>query len=126
MSEVTADAPSVDVVDDALVYEVDLDASPEQVWRAIATPELREAWLGEPESGAAEVAAADAPERLDLVWPTEDGDSLISFEISPAEGGSHLTITHRAPQPALETATVLQFRPRMRTVAGAPRWRMAA
>lgn len=113
--------------DEALVFEVDLAAPPEKVWRAIATPELREAWLGEPETGAAEVAAADAPERLDLVWPTPEGESLISFEISPAEGGSRLTITHRAPQEAVEQATVLAFRPRRAPAArSAPRWRMAA
>jgi uncharacterized protein YndB with AHSA1/START domain len=121
MSETKLDAPAS--ADDALVHEVELEAPPEKVWRAIVTPEIREAWLGEPESGAAEVSAADEPERLDLVWPTPAGDSLISFEISPAEGGSHLTITHRAPQ----TATVLQFRPRVGpTSAAAPRWRMAA
>jgi uncharacterized protein YndB with AHSA1/START domain len=122
MSETKADAPA----DDTLVYEVDLEAPPEKVWRAIATPEIREAWLGEPETGAAEVAGAAAPDRLDLVWPTEAGDSLISFEISPAEGGSRLTITHRAPQSTLQTATVLEFRPRARAVMAAPRWRMAA
>jgi len=114
-----------DGADDALVFEVDLEAPPDKVWRAIATPEIREAWLGEPETGAAEVAAADAPERLDLVWPTPEGRSLISFEISPAEGGTHLTITHRAPQ----EATVLAFKLRkapVRAASAAPRWRMAA
>jgi uncharacterized protein YndB with AHSA1/START domain len=113
--------------DDAVVFEVDLDAPPEKVWRAIATPEFREAWLGEPETGAAEVTVVDEPDRLDLVWPTREGDSLISFEISPAKGGSHLTITHRAPQTASQTATVLAFKPRARPALAAPsRWRMAA
>jgi uncharacterized protein YndB with AHSA1/START domain len=108
---------------DALTFEVDLEAPPEKVWRAIATPEIREAWLGDPETGEVKVAAADAPERLDLVWPTREGDSLISFEISPADGGSHLTITHRAPQ----AATVVAFKPRtLRATAPGARWRMAA
>ena len=123
MSEPNAapDAPLCE--DEALVYEVDLEAPPDKVWRAIASPEIREAWLGEPETGAVEVAAADEPERLDLVWPTREGDTLISFEISPAEGGSHLTITHRAP----EVATVLQFKPRSQArTASAGIWRMAA
>ena len=109
--------------DEALVFEVDLEAPPEKVWRAIATPEVREAWLGEPEDGQARVAEADPPSRLDLVWPTREGDSLISFEIAAAEGGSRLTITHRAPQ----EATVLAFKPRaVAAAANAPRWRMAA
>ena len=125
MSGVTEHAE--DGADDALVFEVDLEAPPEKVWRAVSTPEIREAWLGEPEDGAARVAEADPPSRLDLVWPTREGDSLISFEISPADGGSRLTITHRAPQ----EATVLAFKPK--TVAraapatpSATRWRMAA
>jgi uncharacterized protein YndB with AHSA1/START domain len=112
-------------VDEALVFEVDLEAPPEKVWRAIATPEVREAWLGEPEEGLARVADADPPSRLDLVWPTREGDSLISFEIAPSEGGSRLTITHRAPQ----EASVLAFKPKKAsgsTAAFAPRWRMAA
>jgi len=109
--------------DEALVFEVDLEAPPEKVWRAIATPQVREAWLGEPEEGAARVAEADPPSRLDLVWPTPEGESLISFEISPADGGSRLTITHRAP----EEAKVLAFRPRaLPATASATRWRMAA
>ena len=109
--------------DEALVFEVDLEAPPEKVWRAIATPEVREAWLGEPEDGRAQVAEADPPSRLDLVWPTREGDSLISFEISPAEGGSRLTITHRTPQ----EATVLAFRRRaLPATPSATRWRMAA
>jgi uncharacterized protein YndB with AHSA1/START domain len=109
-------------VDEALVFEVDLAAAPEKVWRAIATPEVREAWLGAPSDGNARVADANPPSRLDLVWPTRDGDSLISFEIAPAEGGSRLTVTHRAPQ----EATVLAFKHRVLPAAPASRWRMAA
>jgi uncharacterized protein YndB with AHSA1/START domain len=109
--------------DEALVFEVDLEASPEKVWRALSVPELREAWLGEPEAGPAEVAGGEPGERLDLVWPTREGESLVSFEISPAGEGAHLIITHRAPQ----TASVLTFRPRARRPSAiASDWRMAA
>jgi uncharacterized protein YndB with AHSA1/START domain len=108
---------------DDLVFECDLEAPPDKVWRALAVPELRDAWLGAPEAGSVEVAAAEPCERLDLVWPTHEGESLVSFEISPAEGGgSHLTIVHRAPQPA----TVLTFHPRVRRAASSGGWRMAA
>ena len=118
-----SDERSKKSVEDSVILECALEAPPEKVWRAIATPEVREAWLGEPADGEAKVADADPPSRLDLVWPTPQGDSLISFEISPAAGGSHLTITHRAPQ----VATVLAFRRRAVPVsAAATRWRMAA
>ena len=106
---------------EALVFEADLDAPPEKVWRAIATPELREAWLGEPEAGPAEVLRADPGERLDLAWPTRDGDSLVSFEIDAGEdGGTRLTIVHRALAP-----NIVALAPR-RVIARTTGWRMAA
>jgi uncharacterized protein YndB with AHSA1/START domain len=106
----------------ALVFECDLDAPPEKVWRALATPELREAWLGEPEAGPSEVTRAEAGERLDLVWPTHAGETLVSFEIAAgAAGGTHLTIVHRALAPA-----VARRRPRRAATPPAGGWRMAA
>ena len=106
---------------DALVFECDLDAPPEKVWRAIATPELREAWLGEPEAGPSEVTRAEPGERLDILWPTRDGETLVSFEIREREGGgAHLTIVHRALAP-----NVVAFARRAAKVP-AGGWRMAA
>jgi len=111
------EAPEADV----LTFEADLDAPPEKVWRALATPELREAWLGEPEAGPAEIVRADPGARLDLAWPTREGDSLVSFEIEDAVGGgTHLTIVHRALAP-----NVVALRSR-RVVAAACNWRIAA
>jgi uncharacterized protein YndB with AHSA1/START domain len=117
-------ADLVQEADPALVFECELDAPPARVWRALAEPEIRGAWLGEPDAGPSEVRRADPGERLDLAWPTREGESLISFRIDPAEGGgSHLTITHRAPL----TASVLTFTPRARlATACVTRWRIAA
>ena len=86
--------------DDAetLVFEAELDAPPEKVWRS------------------------DPPSRLDLVWPTREGDTLVSFEIAAGEaGGARLTIVHRA----LEPTVVALHRPG-RAAARAAGWRMAA
>ncbi|HUO12851.1 MAG TPA: hypothetical protein VMU37_08855 [Caulobacteraceae bacterium] len=119
-----SEAPLVDA-DDTLVFEAELDAPPAKVWRALSEPEIRRAWLGEAEAGPSEVRRADPGERLDLAWPTPEGESLISFRIDPSrEGGSRLTIVHQAPQPA----TVLEFKPRGRRLlsAAGARWRMAA
>ena len=121
-----SDAPlDVDAeADDTLVFEAELDAPPAKVWQALTQPEIRGEWLGEPEAGVSEVRRADPGERLDLAWPTREGESLISFRIDPADaGGSRLTIIHEAPQPA----TVLRFKPRGRaTTVAQPSWRMAA
>ena len=111
------EAPNPDV----LTFETELDAPPDKVWRALATPALRDAWLGEPEAGPAEIVRADPGQRLDLAWPTREGDSLVSFEIERGQGGgTHLTIVHRA----LAT-NVVALRTR-RVVASACSWRMAA
>ena len=116
-----SDAPA-DTAD--LTFEADLDAPPDQVWRALTEPELREAWLGEPEVGAAAVVGGEPGSRLDLAWPTRDGESLVSFEIAAGEGGgTHLIIVHRAPAMLCE---VIPFRPRARRTVLSSGWRMAA
>jgi uncharacterized protein YndB with AHSA1/START domain len=105
---------------DELVFEAELDAPPEKVWRALSTPEIREAWLGEPEAGPAGVTRAEPPSRLDLVWPTREGDTHVSFEIEAGEGGgSRLTIVHRAAAPVVALH-------RRRATTSADGWRMAA
>jgi len=107
---------------DELVFEAELDAPPEKVWRALSTPEIREAWLGEPEAGPAGVARSEPPSRLDLTWPTHQGETLVSFEIEPREGGgARLTIVHRALAPVV----VALHTPR-RAAMSATGWRMAA
>ena len=118
--------PTLEVPDrpgpDDLVFECDLDAPPAKVWRALNEPEIRRDWLGEAETGPAEVIRADPGERLDLSWPTREGESLVSFEITPGvDGGAHLVIVHRALAP-----TVVAFGPRRRPAMQAAGWRMAA
>jgi len=108
---------------DTVVVECDLDAPPAKVWRALAEPEIRTEWLGESETGPSEVRRAEPPDRLDIAWPTPDGESLISFEINPSQdGGSHLTITHHAPT----TALIVRLEPRTSVQANMGQWRMAA
>ena len=51
---------------DDVRFECDLEAPPVKVWRALAEPDLRAAWLGEAESAACEVVEATPPERLVL------------------------------------------------------------
>jgi uncharacterized protein YndB with AHSA1/START domain len=107
-----------------LSFECDLDAPPEQVWRALTTPELRAAWLGERESEACETIEAAPPERLVVRWSLDEPPNSVTFDIEPREAGSRLTITHR---PAAALAEVVQLRPRpAQTVMCAPTWKMAA
>jgi uncharacterized protein YndB with AHSA1/START domain len=108
------DAPATDDVS----FECDLEAPPLKVWRALAEPELRAAWLGEAESTACEVVEARPPERLVLRWSLDQPPSLVTFEIEARGGGAHLTITHR---PAEALVIPLTSRPAVMTA-----WKMAA
>jgi uncharacterized protein YndB with AHSA1/START domain len=100
-----------------LVFDAELDAPPEKVWRALADPDLREAWLGE----SGEVIESRPPERLVLRWTRDEPASLVTFDLRPAEGGgAHLTIVHRPA--CADVITITSRRPA--TALGA--WRMAA
>lgn len=82
-------------IQEELVFECDLEAPPAKVWRALSVPELREAWLGEPDAGPAKVLRADPDSQLVLDWPSDGRDSTVTFEIAPGEdGGTHLRIVH--------------------------------
>jgi uncharacterized protein YndB with AHSA1/START domain len=73
--------------------EVVLEATPEQVWQAIATPEGQAAWLFPPEidpdaSGAN--SDADPPNRLSVTTPAAPDGSFHAFEyvIEGRDGGT--------------------------------------
>ena len=102
-----------------LSFACDLEAPPEKVWRALAEPELRAAWLGEAEAQACEVIEAAPPERLVLRWSLDEPPSLVVFDIEASDSGARLTITHR---PAADN--VVRLGPPVRSGAGG--WRMAA
>jgi hypothetical protein len=54
----------------AVRREIDVDASPEEVWEALATEEGRERWLGEPERDI-HIEVLEAPHRLVWWWAGE-------------------------------------------------------
>jgi uncharacterized protein YndB with AHSA1/START domain len=111
--------------DEELVFEADLDAPPEKVWRALAVPGLRAAWLGEVAEAASQVIETREGERLVLNWPSGPIDTEIAFEIAPSEGGgTHLRIVHAV---RAEISNVIAFPATRRSVmtaasATAPKW----
>lgn len=95
-----------------VIVECALDATPEQVWRALIIPELAADWLGA--APAAEGQPQQRPERsfeiveaipfsrLTYRWregQVEPAESFVTVELSP--GGPRSTwfrLTHRPPQ----------------------------
>jgi uncharacterized protein YndB with AHSA1/START domain len=68
-------------VDMAVRREIDVEASPEEVWEALATEEGRERWLDEPERDI-HVERLDAPHRLVWWWAgAEEPATRVEFLI---------------------------------------------
>lgn len=100
---------------DEVRRETTLTGEPEEVWRAISDESMLERWLGdevelEPVVGGDLRVLEDGEERTGTVEEVEDGRRLVftwarpgddpsrvELTISPAEGGSRLTVVETAP-----------------------------
>lgn len=96
---------------DSLVFEYELEAPPQQVWRAISIPELREHWL--PDSALAEPEAASVTPGEEVQYRMRESeppflDSVVTFQIAPnGTGGTSLRVIHEladAPAPRTRMA----------------------
>lgn len=83
--------------------EVNVDASTQEVWEALATEEGRERWLGEEERDI-EVAYQEEPHRL-VWWWSQDGEpaTRVEFVVEEASPGTRVVVTESAP-PSLPMA----------------------
>ena len=110
---------------EALVQEFELDASIDQVWRALTEPDLLAAWL-EPDKVGAELGGpidcrqldAEPGRRVRYAW-RGDGeagplDTEVTFELSPTEAGGVLL---RVIQNGFVPATMTSARPRVVSLA---------
>lgn len=93
MTDAPEDAP--------LVLDVELDAPPEKVWRALTIPAFREQWLPGRDLAVPEPEPAGGTAvryRMREAAPPHI-ESVVTFEVGPgAGGGTRLTIVH-APLP---------------------------
>jgi len=87
--------------DDAVIFETELDAPPEKVWRALTIPEYLERWLDLPAKTEISVVHADEPPTVTYRWreqgenSSSSEDSVVTFEVTPLyNGGSHFRLTH--------------------------------
>ena len=77
--------------------EVEIEATPEEVWEALATEEGRERWLDDPEREI-HVEVADEPSRL--VWWWWHGDepaTRVEFLVVAAPAGTRVVVTETIP-----------------------------
>jgi uncharacterized protein YndB with AHSA1/START domain len=82
----------------AVRREIDVDASPEEVWEALATEEGRERWLEETEREI-HVEVQDAPHRLVWWWgSSEEPATRVEFVLAPASTGTRVVVTESSPR----------------------------
>jgi uncharacterized protein YndB with AHSA1/START domain len=78
--------------------EVEIDATPEEVWESLASEDGRERWLEDDPDRRIEIEVADEPERL--VWWWWSGDSTpsrVEFRVLAAPAGTRVIVTETAP-----------------------------
>jgi uncharacterized protein YndB with AHSA1/START domain len=77
--------------------EVEIEATPEEVWDALATEEGRDRWLDEP-GREIHVESEDPPHRR--VWGWWEGDepaTRVEFLVVAAPAGARVLVTESAP-----------------------------
>jgi hypothetical protein len=110
MSEMAADSQEAEIA-----LEVELDAAPEKVWRAIAIPAFRDRWL--PEADLAEPEPIAAIPGVEVQYRLrEEGspfpESTVTFRVEPGpEGGTLFRIIHRMEADPTRANANDNFRP---------------
>jgi uncharacterized protein YndB with AHSA1/START domain len=89
--------------------EIEIEASPEEVWEAISTQEGREAWLDEPDRQIL-VETAEEPRRLVWWWWEEDEPATrVEFLVVAAPAGARVVVTETPPARIPLTALAQAF-----------------
>ena len=77
--------------------EIEIDASPEEVWEALVTQEGRERWLEEPDRDV-HIEVVEFPYRLVWWWGSdEEPATRVEFEVVAIPAGARVNVTESAP-----------------------------
>jgi len=79
--------------------EVEIEATPEEVWESLATEEGREDWLEDDPERTIHVELEDEPSRL--VWWWWHGDepaTRVEFTVVAAPAGTRVVVTETQPE----------------------------
>jgi uncharacterized protein YndB with AHSA1/START domain len=78
--------------------KIEIEASPEEVWEALATEEGREAWLEDEPPREILVEHADEPHRLVWWWWTEDAPATrVEVLVVAAPIGARVVVVESEP-----------------------------
>jgi uncharacterized protein YndB with AHSA1/START domain len=77
--------------------EIEIEATPEEVWEAVSSDEGRERWLDEPDRTIA-VVSEDAPTRIVWDWwSAEEPPTRVAIDVVAVPGGTRVVVTETAP-----------------------------
>jgi uncharacterized protein YndB with AHSA1/START domain len=77
--------------------EIEIEASPDEVWDALVDEQRREDWLQEPDREV-HVEVVEAPSRLVWWWVGEDEPATrVELEIVAAPAGARVIVTESEP-----------------------------
>ncbi len=83
---------------DQVRREVEIGATPEEVWEALVTEEGREAWLEPDPDREVHVEAVEAPHRLVWWWwHAEEPPRRVEVHVIAVARGSRVIVTETAP-----------------------------
>jgi uncharacterized protein YndB with AHSA1/START domain len=84
--------------------EIEIEATPEEVWEAVATDEGRERWLDEDAAREIHVEVVQEPTRLVWWWGHgEEPPTRVELLVVAAPGGARVVVTESAPSFPLAT-----------------------
>ena len=79
--------------------EVEVEASPEEVWEALVSEEGRERWLEPDPERELRVEVADAPSRLVWWWASGDeAPTRVEIRVVAVPAGSRVVVVESAPR----------------------------
>lgn len=86
--------------------EIEIEASPEEVWEALVHEDRRAQWLDEP-GREVDIEVVEAPSRLVWWWGEDDAMTRVEVLVVAVAGGSRVVVTESVPAfplPALAAA----------------------
>jgi len=93
--------------------EIEIEASPEDVWEALATEEGRAAWLEDAPEREILVETSEEPHRLVWWWWTEDAPvTRVELLVVAAPAGARVVVIESEPSfplPALTARFTLAY-----------------
>jgi uncharacterized protein YndB with AHSA1/START domain len=93
--------------------EIEIEATPEEVWEALATEEGREEWLEDAPEREILVETAEEPHRLVWWWWTEDAPATrVEVLVVAAPVGTRVVVVESEPSfplPALAARFTLAY-----------------